>query len=319
MPSPHPLLVQAFVLVNAGRLAEAVPMIRQRAALNDPLALNLLAEMTWGEMLPEGPAAARDLFRRAADAGHPDAAGRLTNLLANGVAGPRDWPAALARLRAEATKEAGRSRTLALIDAMALDAEGDPATPPVGTPLSDVPHVTLFPGLISPVECRYLLDVAAPGYQPATIYNAARQTVRDPMRTSFGSALHWLIEDPAVHAVNRRLAAASGTRAEQGEAGQILRYEVGQEYRPHLDFVRASDNQRALTALIYLNDDYDGGETRFVRTGLQVKGKTGDVLVFRNARADRSVEPLSEHAGLPIRRGTKYLYSRWIHEHRWQP
>ena len=294
-------------------------MIRQRADLNDPLALNLLAEMTWGGMLRQDPLAARDLFSRAAAAGHADAAGRVTNLLASGIAGPRDWSQAQDRLRIEARRDVVRARARSLLGAMALDGEGDPVDPPTGERLSDTPHVSLFRGLVSPAECSHLLRLAETGYQPSTVFNAARQLVRDPIRTSDCSTIHWLIEDPAVHAINRRLAVASGTAADRGEAGQVLRYQPGQQYRPHLDFVKASDNQRAVTALIYLNGDYDGGETRFVQTGLTVKGATGDVLVFRNALPDRQVDPMSEHAGLPVTRGTKYLYSRWIHESRWQP
>jgi prolyl 4-hydroxylase len=319
MQQPHQMLLQAFALVNAGRLTEALPVIQERVDLNDPLALNLLAEMVWGGTLKQDPVAARHLFRRAADAGHSDAAIRYTNLLANGVAGPRDWSAALGRLRREAGHDATRARVLSLIEAMTLTVDGEPAMLPSGERLAETPQATLFRRLISSEECGYLLATAAPSYQPSTVYNSARQLVRDPMRTSDCSALHWLIEDPVIHAINRRLAAASGTVAEQGEAGQILRYQPGQQYRPHFDFVRASDNQRVLTALIYLNGDYEGGETRFVRTGLQVKGDTGDVLVFRNALPDRTVDPASEHAGLPVTRGTKYLYSRWIHERRWQP
>ena len=74
---------------------------------------------------------------------------------------------------------------------------------------------------------------------------------------------------------------------------------------------------RVLTALIYLNDDYEGGETSFTSIGLNVKGRTGDVLVFRSQGPDGNVEPLSWHAGLPVIRGTKYLASRWIHQRRY--
>ncbi|MCW1402843.1 2OG-Fe(II) oxygenase [Novosphingobium sp. MW5] len=99
----------------------------------------------------------------------------------------------------------------------------------------------------------------------------------------------------------------------------MLRYKPGQEYKPHYDFVRAADNQRTVTALVWLNEGYDGGETAFLKTGLKVKGRKGDCLVFHNTLPDRSLDPLTEHAGLPVKRGTKLLYNRWIREARWQP
>jgi prolyl 4-hydroxylase len=64
--------------------------------------------------------------------------------------------------------------------------------------------------------------------------------------------------------------------------------------------------------LVYLSDDYEGGETSFPHTGLSFRGRAGDALLFRNAGADGRPDPLSLHAGLPVTRGTKYLASRWI-------
>jgi prolyl 4-hydroxylase len=176
-----------------------------------------------------------------------------------------------------------------------------------------------FEKLLTPAECRYLMEATGDQFEPSMVYDSDRQLVRDEIRTSDGSTIHWLIEDPAVVALNRRIAAASGSSYESGEALALLRYSPGQEYRPHFDFVKGADNRRLMTALIYLNDDYEGGETAFVRTGLKVKGKTGDVILFRNDGDDKGPNPLSEHAGLPITKSTKYLATRWIREARWIP
>ena len=64
--------------------------------------------------------------------------------------------------------------------------------------------------------------------------------------------------------------------------------------------------------IVYLNDGYRGGETMFVRTGLSVRGRKGDALLFRNTLADGRPDPMSEHAGLPVTSGTKLIASRWI-------
>jgi prolyl 4-hydroxylase len=141
------------------------------------------------------------------------------------------------------------------------------------------------------------------------------RNVPDPIRTSDGSTFHWLIEDPATHAINRRIAALSGTSVEQGEPLHILRYRPGQQYHPHHDWL-PPPNRRVMTVLIYLNDDYEGGETAFPKAELQVRGRKGDALVFVSALPNGDLDPLSEHAGLPVTKGTKYLASRWIRERR---
>jgi prolyl 4-hydroxylase len=76
--------------------------------------------------------------------------------------------------------------------------------------------------------------------------------------------------------------------------------------------VKESGNQRILTALIYLTEDYEGGETKFLRTGLSFRGRTGDLLLFRNVMADGRPDLMTEHAGLPVTKGRKMIASRWI-------
>lgn len=320
MQPRHPRLAQAFALSQAGRNAEAVLIVNQLAAEKEPEALYTLGEMKWrGGMVPQDPVRGRELFRLAGEAGHPLAAVYYTNLLASGVAGERDWAGALRRLRQESARDPRRKQALTLIERMNLDDSGDPREIPPAETLSAEPDVKTIVRLFTATECDYVRAVAEPLYMPSIVYDQQRRAVKDPIRTSDGSTIHWLIEDPALHALNRRLAAATGTSAEQGEAMQILRYRPGQQYRNHLDFVQTSENVRAQTALVYLNHDFKGGETCFVKTGLKVKGRKGDALIFRNALSDRRPDPLSEHAGLPVTGGTKYLASRWIRERRWTP
>lgn len=319
MSGNPPELEQALRLFSAGQRQQALTMIEGLVARGMPQAMLLLGHMKWGGHIEQDPVGARRLYERAGNAGSWEGTVAATNLMASGVAGERNWLAALERLRQEAAQAPARKAALDLIAAMKLDGAGNPLTTPEGECVSESPHVTLYRRVFTDAECAYVLKAAEPGYQPSMVYNAQRQLVRDPIRSSDGSVLHWLIEDPAIHALNRRLAAIAGLPAENGEAAQVLRYSPGQEYKPHHDFVRATQNQRTLTALVWLNDGFDGGETAFLRTGFKVKGRKGDAVVFRNTLADRSLDPMTEHAGLPVKRGTKLIYNRWIREARWCP
>ena len=313
----HGTLRDAVQLLNSGQVDEGVQVLRQTASQGDPEALFLLADMTWsGTKVPQDPARGRLLFEYAAALGHPQANLVTTNLLGNGVAGRRDWAAALDRLEAEARQVAERRATLELLQAMRLDSSGNPETVPEAKVLSQRPIARMFEALLTPAECAYLMRVADPLFRPSMVYDRLGREVRDTIRTSDGAGFNWLLEDPAIHAMNRRIAAATNTNYKQGEALQVLRYSPGQEYRPHFDYLEGVENPRPWTALIYLNDDYEGGATRFVNTGLQVRGRTGDVLVFGNAASDGTKEPLAEHAGMPVLAGTKYLATRWIRERR---
>ena len=319
-PPLDPMLQQAVRLSVGGRNAEAMLIVSRLVAERHPQAMAMLAEMKWrGGMVPQDPIAARDLWRQAAALGHGQSGAITTNLMANGVAGPRDWPAALDRLRKEARRDPARKAALQLVERMALDGNGDPAKLAKAERLALRPDAWRVERLFTAAECDYLRQLVDKDYEPSFVNDASGRPVRDPIRTSDGATLHWMVEDPAVHALNRRLAAISGTEYEQGEATLILRYKGAQEYKPHFDFVRSEVNQRVKTVLVYLNHDYEGGETCFPAADLKVKGRKGDALIFTSALPDRSVDPLSKHAGLPVTRGTKYLCTKWIREKRWVP
>jgi prolyl 4-hydroxylase len=255
-------------------------------------------------------AEARALFARAAEAGSRNAAVIHCNLVASTV----DWDEGLALLRALARTSARCRGELAIVEAMA------PGPPPPGEVVSEAPHLTLCRGLFTKAECRYLIEAATPMLEPAMVVDAAtgRQR-RDPVRISDAIGFTLPLENPAVHALNRRIAAASGTEVAQGEPLQVLRYRAGGEYKPHFDAIPGFANQRILTMIVWLNENYGGGETKFAKTGAKLKGRTGDALLFRNARADGTRDPDAGHAGLPVTAGEKLIASRWIRARPFEP
>lgn len=313
MPPTGPSLSdQADALAAAGRAGEAYRLLSGPAAAADPEALARLANWRLsGDLIRRDLAASRDLFRRAAEAGHREAARIHTAFVANGTGAPADWQEALRLLRLYDFP--GASAQLALIDRMRLSPSGDPLEPPARRQLSDRPWVSQFQALFSPAECDFLAAEAQPWLAPSVVIDprTGRQH-RNPVRTSDGMSFALFLEGPAVHALNRRIAAATGTGVAQGETLQVLRYRPGQEYKPHFDAVPGETNQRILTMLVYLNEGYDGGETVFLKTGLSFKGNKGDALLFRNALADGRADELTQHAGRPVSAGEKLLASRWI-------
>jgi prolyl 4-hydroxylase len=305
----------AMELAGAGRLPEAIQLISQLVVQGHPDAIFTLGDCYWrGAGLPQDLGRGRELFRVASTAGHPMAMRAYTNLLSSGIGGQRDWAQALQRLEQEARVDGLRAKMIEVIRQMDLDSTGDPRHIPTPEHVSDQPRIAFFRGAFSAAECNFLILLAEPTYQRSLVVMDGRD-VPDPIRTSDGSTVHWLIEDPATHAINRRLAALSGTSVDQGEPLHILRYRPGQQYRPHTDWL-PPPNRRMMTALIYLNEDYEGGETAFPKAGVKVRGRKGDALVFVSALPNGDLDPLSEHAGLPVTSGTKYLASRWIREGR---
>lgn len=307
---------QAHRLVNAGDVRSAAGILQRAEQSGDARAARELA--IWcltGDLVRRDLRASRALFERAAVLGDQPSATVARAFIAGGVGGPPDWQRAISLLRAAAASDPEAAGQLALIEAMDLGPDGKPRAAFDSQLLSESPEVRLFPRLYSQAECSYLIAAAAPKLQPSLVVDPhSGRPVPHPIRTSAAADFPFTEENPAIHALNLRLAAASGSDVRAGEPLQVLSYAPGQQYREHSDALPgvAPHQQRVLTFLVYLNDDYEGGETRFAATGLEVRGRPGDGLLFRNASADGAPDPRSLHAGLPVTRGVKQLASRWI-------
>ena len=279
----------ALALAAEGRSAEALALVEKHASEGDSEALFIRG--LWrieGKLIARDLGQARQDLATAADKGRTEASRILAGLVATGTGASPDWPEAIALLERFSGSDPVAERQRALIAAMDLDDKGDPMVKPQGTRLSETPEVVRFDGLFSAAECDFLRDVAGQRFRPALIFHEARkQFVKDPIRDSDTASFPIVFEWPGVHALNRRIAAATDTRVEQGEPLQLLRYRPGQEYKPHLDAIPGLENQRHLTMIVWLNDDYAGGETHFLETGLSVRCGTSVHHPCRHAPTGR--------------------------------
>jgi hypothetical protein len=193
-----------------------------------------------------------------------------------------------------------------------------------GERLSVSPDVVLFKGAVAPEICEYVIAHSATRLGPSLVYDpVAARMIRDPLRTSATASLSPIDLDLALIAVNRLMAGAARLPAENGEFLSVLHYAPGQQYRPHFDCIPPGPDfdrsgQRALTALLFLNDDYAGGETSFTDVGLNVRGKQGDILIFSNLTSNGEIDRAARHAGLPVASGVKWLASKWFRTKKFQ-
>lgn len=255
----------------------------------------------------------RGMFIEAAKLGHESAISVASAFLASGVGGPRDWPTALKLLKASARTDALMGREMALLSAMTITADGLPRETPQVELVSEDPRIAWVRNFMTEEECALLIDRARGTLSPSVIIDPASGMARpDPIRTSQNAMFPWPNETPFIHAINQRIAGVAGYSHECGEPLQVLRYAESQEYRRHSDALTGEPNQRVLTALVYLNDGFDGGQTEFPELGLSLKGNCGDLLLFSNTLEDGRTHPLAVHAGQPVTRGEKWLASRWI-------
>jgi predicted 2-oxoglutarate/Fe(II)-dependent dioxygenase YbiX len=89
------------------------------------------------------------------------------------------------------------------------------------------------------------------------------------------------------------------------EGYNVLRYEEGDQYKEHYD--GSTSIGRAVSAICYLNDDYEGGELEFVNFGVTIKPQAGTLLLFPSNYAYK-------HIAHPVKSGTKYALVTWLRD-----
>ena len=66
--------------------------------------------------------------------------------------------------------------------------------------------------------------------------------------------------------------------------------------------------------MIYLNQPEDGGATRFKLIGKTVQPETGKLLAWNNLLPDGRPNPATLHQGMRVRKGNKYILTKWFRE-----
>jgi len=83
----------------------------------------------------------------------------------------------------------------------------------------------------------------------------------------------------------------------------LLKYDKTGHLPAHQD---QGISTRVLSVLLYLNDDYEGGEIEFRNSGLKFKPEAGSVLFFPS-------NFLYVHEVYPVTRGPRYALPNWYH------
>jgi prolyl 4-hydroxylase len=109
---------------------------------------------------------------------------------------------------------------------------------------------------------------------------------------------------------------------------QGQRYQQGQEYKAHHDFfhvgkghwqqVREFGGQRTWTAMVFLNEPKEGGETDFPLLGIALKPQTGTMAVWNNMDVHGHPNMKTLHAGTPVRKGIKHVITKWYRQEPWR-
>ncbi|MBC9908992.1 prolyl hydroxylase family protein [Chitinophaga varians] len=163
-------------------------------------------------------------------------------------------------------------------------------------------------------ECQYMIDYCEQHH----LFNRSMTGAADGTnevtagRTSYSAFITAGRQDAIFNEIIERAADLMEVEATRIEDLQCVRYGEGQEYRPHFDSFESGLKRRA-TLLVYLNDDFEGGETIFPEIDVSISPKKGMALAFINLDEQHNDIIYALHGGAPVTGGTKFACNIWIH------
>ncbi len=323
----------------AGRHDAAINALAQGTQRGNVACMRQLGKrLLAGDRAPLLAAEGARFLLDAAHRGDGEAAARIAALSALGLYLKPSWPDALRWLVMAARRNwrlaQGQLLTLAEIPAseagtpdwsgIASRLEATPwQTSPPGRQLSADAQIQALDSFVSPAVCDWVVERARSRLTRALVYNAVNQEdYASATRTN--SVANISLADIELLDVLLQVKMSHACRIPMShmEAPAVLHYSVGEQATNHYDFVNpetpdyaaeiARNGQRIMTFLIYLNEDYEGGETNFPTLGVCHKGRRGGALYFANAHSDLQPDLRMLHAGRPPARGEKWIVSQFI-------
>ena len=193
------------------------------------------------------------------------------------------------------------------------------------------PWVVVLENVLSPSEANHLIKLGEnQGYKRSADIGKRNADGTYDKQVSNGrtSTNTWCKneceEDPISQSVVKRVTNITNIPAQNNENLQLLKYEEGQFYETHHDYVAHQTERqsgvRILTVFLYLNEVEEGGGTDFPELGITVQPKQGRVLIWPSVKDGNPDEkdPLTRHQALPVLKGVKYGANAWVHQRDYQ-
>ena len=176
---------------------------------------------------------------------------------------------------------------------------------------------------ITSEEAKYLINMIDKYASKSMVVGSGKDMNEySQSRTSYTSNL--IANDPTVQSLHKRIAKYLGQPIQKGESLQGQRYEVGQYFRSHTDYFKGdsyernclASGNRTYTFMLYLNDDFEGGTTKFPHLNKEIKPKACKAVVWNNLQHGVPNEYMT-HSGEEVIEGTKYIITSWWRENIW--
>lgn len=186
--------------------------------------------------------------------------------------------------------------------------------------------ITEIPNFLTPEECDQLVALSEGNLIESRVYDPTE--VKSLDYSSRKSEQCWLTDSrhPTVAKFSKLATMFTNTHGKYQEPLQVVKYDPGGFFKPHYDACETgrlgdeycekmdkANGPRLVTVLVYLSDEFTGGETHFPYLKRSVIPQKGKAVVFYNIDSNKQVIDESMHGGNPVTSGTKWVANKWIH------
>jgi prolyl 4-hydroxylase len=180
----------------------------------------------------------------------------------------------------------------------------------------NMPRISVFTNVLSDEESDYIVDKYSKiGLNPVAGMESRQQTYGQITEEVEQRSISWdtSIEDKDLF--KNKLLQAVGIPVSHIEAGDIYKYDPGQEFGPHHDFPYVpkkvpyyqNGGDRAATAIFWLNDGYTGGELIFPLLDIRITPVKNGLVYFEYDYDDEILNMSTWHKALSVRHNPKWI------------
>ena len=224
---------------------------------------------------------------------------------------------------------------IALNNSVKIASESGPAIDPIRKPVWDlhIPNAVKYDTnkmqlftldkFLNKKECKIIKRIAKSRLNKSTI--ATKGEPDKEYRTSYTCFLSQLdnkSEDIFIREIDNRICRMLGINPSHSEEMQVQNYQVGQQYKVHVDYFdpnrkeyeeyTSEQGNRTWTFMVYLNEVEEGGATYMPRINERFKPKQGQALIWNSINEDGTVNDDTLHAGEPPVKGEKTIITKWF-------
>jgi hypothetical protein len=163
----------------------------------------------------------------------------------------------------------------------------------------------IIKGFLTPEDCNTLINYNS------EFYKSSFRSIYDVDNENINSLTKGVdINSHEISNILKKCAEKLPIHQENFEDLKVVKYTKGGSIPIHAD----SDHpeSRTHTILIYLNENYEGGETEFPYLNKQFKLNTGDIIYFHNYDSHGNSTKLALHQGNVVKSGEKWIANLWV-------